>query len=231
MKARPIAVTSTKWRRRAVPSTRCTSNSIYPFYQHMVDVGCGVRVDNRLDETDHELRLVEGRVLGRLRSRFRPVFSTGEGTVAKTDDVFTVFISHKHDDHALAVEVGKALEGLARPKLIDCFVSGSDISAGMDWRREIRNVLAKSHLLVLLYTAPSRSWDWCLYETGLYTRFDRADKNEVSSVVCLFSPGQASPSVSVYYLCRTTWYPGKPARSIACCTNPEALACSMNSLM
>src|SRR5262249_44739678 len=28
-----------------------------------------------------------------------------------------------------------------------------------------------------------------------------------------------------------TWYPGKPARSIACCTNPEALACSMNSLM
>ena len=141
--------------------------------------------------------------------------------MAKTDDVFTVFISHKHDDHALAVEVGKALEGLARPKLIDCFVSGSDISAGMDWRREIRNVLAKSHLLVLLYTAPSRSWDWCLYETGLYTRFDRADKNEVSSVVCLFSPGQASPSAIadlqgvpaqtdkvrdfLNLLCRETW--------------------------
>jgi hypothetical protein len=28
-----------------------------------------------------------------------------------------------------------------------------------------------------------------------------------------------------------TLYPGKPARSIACCTNPEALACSINSLM
>ena len=56
--------------------------------------------------------------------------------MAKTDDVFTVFISHKHDDHALAVEVKKALEGLARPKLIDCFVSGIDITAGMDWRRE-----------------------------------------------------------------------------------------------
>ena len=28
-----------------------------------------------------------------------------------------------------------------------------------------------------------------------------------------------------------TLYPGKPARSIACCTNPVALACSMNSLM
>ena len=113
--------------------------------------------------------------------------------MGKTDDVFTVFISHKHDDHALAVEVKKALEGLA-PKLIDCFVSGIDITAGRDWRRDIRSVLARSHALVLLYTTPSKNWDWCLYETGLYTRFDKGGKNEVSSVVCLFNPGQASPS-------------------------------------
>jgi metal-dependent hydrolase (beta-lactamase superfamily II) len=46
--------------------------------------------------------------------------------VTKTDDVFTVFISHKHDDHALALEVKKALQGLAGPKPIDCFVSGTD---------------------------------------------------------------------------------------------------------
>jgi hypothetical protein len=61
--------------------------------------------------------------------------------VSINDDVFTVFISHKHDDHALAVEVKKAMEGLS-PGLIDCFVSGIDITAGMDWRREIRSVLA-----------------------------------------------------------------------------------------
>src|SRR5882757_7476501 len=115
--------------------------------------------------------------------------------VAKTDDAFMVFISHKQDDHALAAEVKKALEGLAhRPKQIDCFVSGVDITAGTDWRRAICSRLAKSHLLLLLFTAPSRNWDWCLYETGLYTRFERAEKNQVSSVVCLFSPGQASPS-------------------------------------
>lgn len=105
------------------------------------------------------------------------------------DDVFTVFISHKHDDHALAVEVKKAMEGLS-PGSIECFVSGIDITAGMDWRREIRSVLARSHLLVLLFTSPSNNWDWCLYETGLYTRFD---KTEVVSVVCMFNPGQASP--------------------------------------
>ena len=114
--------------------------------------------------------------------------------MAKSDDVFTVFISHKHDDHELAVEVKKALEGLAPPKLVDCFVSGIDITAGMDWRRKIRSVLARSHLLLLLFTTPSKNWDWCLYETGLYTRFDKAEKNEVGSVVCLFNPGQASPS-------------------------------------
>jgi hypothetical protein len=110
--------------------------------------------------------------------------------VSITDDVFQVFISHKHDDHALAVEVKNSMEGLS-PGLIDCFVSGIDITAGMDWRREIRSVLARSHLLLLLFTAPSKNWDWCLYETGLYTRMDRSD---IRAVVCLFNPGQASPS-------------------------------------
>jgi hypothetical protein len=110
--------------------------------------------------------------------------------VSIANDVFTVFISHKHEDHALAVEVKDVMQGL-KPGLIDCFVSGVDITAGMDWRRQIRSVLAKSHLLVLLFTAPSKNWDWCLFETGLYTRFDRT---EARSVVCLFSPGEASPS-------------------------------------
>jgi TIR domain len=115
--------------------------------------------------------------------------------VANTDDTFSVFISHKQDDHEVAAKVKKALEGLAqRPKQIDCFVSGVDIAAGTDWRREIRSRLATSHLLLLLFTEPSRNWDWCLYETGLYTRFDKLEKNAVSAVVCLFHPSQASPS-------------------------------------
>jgi hypothetical protein len=110
--------------------------------------------------------------------------------VAIADDAFRVFISHKHEDHALAVEVKSAVEGLD-PELIDCFVSGVDIAAGADWRREIRTALAESHLLVLLFTTPTKNWDWCLYETGLYTRFDLT---EPRSVACLFAPGQGSPS-------------------------------------
>jgi hypothetical protein len=61
----------------------------------------------------------------------------------------------------------------------------------MDWRNEIRTALTKSHLLILLFTAPSKHWDWCLYETGLYTRFDRAESR---SVVCLFNPADVVPS-------------------------------------
>jgi hypothetical protein len=38
------------------------------------------------------------------------------------DDMFRVFISHKHEDDALAAEVKTAMESL-NPKLIDCFVS------------------------------------------------------------------------------------------------------------
>ena len=106
------------------------------------------------------------------------------------NDVFTVFISHKHEDHALALAVKEAIQGLNKD-LIDCFVSGVDITAGADWRREIRSALARSHILLLLFTAPSKNWDWCLFETGLYTRFDRS---EIRSVICLFNPVDASPS-------------------------------------
>jgi hypothetical protein len=110
--------------------------------------------------------------------------------VTIANDVFTVFISHKHEDHALAVAVKEAIQGLNKD-LIDCFVSGVDITAGADWRREIRSALARSHILLLLFTAPSKNWDWCLFETGLYTRFDRS---EIRSVICLFNPVDASPS-------------------------------------
>jgi hypothetical protein len=107
-----------------------------------------------------------------------------------SDEKFMVFISHKHDDHALAERVKHLIESLNR-KVITCFVSGRDITAGADWRREVRGALARSHMLVLLFTAPSKSWDWCLFETGVYTRFDNTD---IRAVVCLFHPGQASPS-------------------------------------
>ncbi len=109
--------------------------------------------------------------------------------MSKTDEKFNVFISHKDVDRALAKAVNDAIVTIS--DRVDCFVRGLDISAGTDWRNEIRTALAKSHLLMLLFTAPSKHWDWCLYETGLYTRFDRS---ETRSVVCLFNPADSVPS-------------------------------------
>ncbi len=105
------------------------------------------------------------------------------------EDRFRIFVSHKHEDHALADAVRQALEGIS-PK-IECFVSGVSIAAGADWNHEIRSSLAQSHLLILLFTRPTATWDWCLFETGLFTRHDTDD---VSAVVCLFDPTETTPS-------------------------------------
>lgn len=104
------------------------------------------------------------------------------------DDRFRIFVSHKHEDHALAATFKDAMEGLSEK--FECFVSGVNISAGSDWNREIKTKLAQSHLLVLLFTRPTHSWDWCLFETGLFTRSDAED---ISAVVCLFDPTGGTP--------------------------------------
>ncbi len=99
---------------------------------------------------------------------------------------FRIFISHKHDDHDGAARLAKALDSLSDK--ISCFVSGSDLVAGSDWNAEIRSQLLVSHLLVLVFTEPSKKWDWCLYEAGLFTSL-----GDEHSVVCLYRPQGGSP--------------------------------------
>jgi TIR domain len=106
------------------------------------------------------------------------------------DDKFRVFISHKHEDHEFAATVANSLQSVSTA--VECFVSGSDISAGTDWNREIRDALKRSHLLVLLFTNPTKGWDWCLYEAGLFTRLD---EESVHAVVSLFHPDGSAPRV------------------------------------
>jgi len=99
---------------------------------------------------------------------------------------FRIFISHKHDDHDFAANLAIALGGLSDK--MKCFVSGTDLVAGSDWNAEIRSQLMLSHLLVLVFTEPSKNWDWCLYEAGLFTSL-----GDEHSVVCLYRPQGASP--------------------------------------
>ncbi len=105
-------------------------------------------------------------------------------------ETFKVFVSHKSDDKDLATLVASELRALA-PGIIECWVSGEELTAGTDWDREIKKQLAQSHLLILLFTTPRHNWDWCLYEVGLFVRFDADD---VVSVACLFDPKGLPPA-------------------------------------
>ncbi len=105
-------------------------------------------------------------------------------------DTFTVFVSHKSADEELADLVAEELRNLA-PGLVECWVSGQALTAGVDWERQIKKQLAQSHLLVLLFTTPHHTWDWCLYEVGLFVRFEVDD---VVSVACLFDPNGSPPA-------------------------------------
>ena len=105
-------------------------------------------------------------------------------------DKFNVFVSHKSDDKELANLVAEELRKLA-PDVIECWVSGESLIAGADWDRQIKKQLAQSHLLILLFTTPRHTWDWCLYEVGLFVRFEADD---VVSVACLFDPNGLPPA-------------------------------------
>ncbi len=107
------------------------------------------------------------------------------------DDRFRIFVSHKHSDAKLAKVVQDQLEALS--PTFECWVSGEDISSGSDWGKAITVALSRSHLLLLLFTAPSSNWDWCLYEAGLFIQFANAADEDVRSVVSLFDPSGAGP--------------------------------------
>ena len=110
------------------------------------------------------------------------------------DEAFRIFISHKHEDAGLAMVVQRELESLiprgSKDRPIDCFVSGDDILAATDWNRKIKSEMARSHMLILLFTNSSREWDWCLYETGLFAGFDA---EEVHAIACIHEDAGEPP--------------------------------------
>ncbi|MCE3223073.1 MAG: hypothetical protein K0S58_1253, partial [Nitrospira sp.] len=72
----------------------------------------------------------------------------------------TIFISHKHDDAVAAMAVKDNI-GRYSGDQIDIFLSSTDIPAGTEWLPFIREKLAQSNLLLLLFTDSTKAWDWC----------------------------------------------------------------------
>lgn len=102
---------------------------------------------------------------------------------------YRVFISHKDEDQQIASAVSTAMGNFTGD--LQFFISGENIAEGEQWHERLREELRVSDMLLLLFTEPTRNWDWCLYEVGL---FQRLEGDEAEPVVCLYSPDAEPPS-------------------------------------
>ncbi|MEE9250440.1 MAG: toll/interleukin-1 receptor domain-containing protein [Alphaproteobacteria bacterium] len=98
-------------------------------------------------------------------------------------DSVRVFVSHKDEDRDIARTIKDLLEKFA-PNRLEFFISGENIIAGEDWQERIRGELRKSRLLLLLFTEPTKNWDWCLFEAGLFTPLLTDDARR--RIVCFY---------------------------------------------
>ena len=108
-----------------------------------------------------------------------------------------VFVSHKHTDKQLAARLINILRYNSSVRNVDFFPE-ERIPAGDDWRRRIDVQLKEARYLILIYTDPAESWDWCLYECTRFIDFAPKDNDqEVSSatrkVYCIHPPVLGPP--------------------------------------
>jgi hypothetical protein len=103
-------------------------------------------------------------------------------------DTLNIFISHKHEYEPAARAIKSTLSKWGA-KNVKVFIS-EEIPPGEDWFKWIQDRLAESNILLLLFTEPTLSWDWCLYEAGLFQHIDGTDFRRV---ICLHSPQTDPP--------------------------------------
>jgi len=118
-------------------------------------------------------------------------------------DTLNIFISHKHEYDAAARGIKSTLAKWGGRNL-NVFIS-EEIPPGDDWFKWIKDRLAESNILLLLFTEPTLSWDWCLYEAGL---FQRIDGNDFRRVICLHGP-QIDPPRPLKHLQAVRAHPEK----------------------
>jgi hypothetical protein len=91
----------------------------------------------------------------------------------RSGGIINVFISHNHEDGEAAKTIKTTLS-LYGANRLNFFLS-EEITPGEDWFQWINEHLVTSNVLLLLFTDHSATWDWCLYEAGLFARLDRSE--------------------------------------------------------
>jgi hypothetical protein len=109
----------------------------------------------------------------------------------RSGDIINVFISHNHEDEEAAKTIKNKLS-LYGANRLNFFLS-EEITPGEDWFQWINEHLVTSNVLLLLFTDHSATWDWCLYEAGLFARLDRSEGEQNRRVLCLHNPKTDPP--------------------------------------
>ena len=104
------------------------------------------------------------------------------------DNSFKVFISFKSSYQKMAEEFKKTLDFCGGDNIT--IHMSTDIPEGKNWREWIIEKMTDADMLILLFTAPRGTWDWCLYEVGLFRELTNLDKRPV---VCVHNPKYPPP--------------------------------------
>jgi hypothetical protein len=99
-------------------------------------------------------------------------------------DTLNIFLSHKYEDAETARGIKACLTRLAEDGKLNVFLS-EEILAGDDWFAWIQRRLGDANVLLLLFTDKTLSWDWCLYEAGLFQDLKANKDTDRRRVVCL----------------------------------------------
>jgi hypothetical protein len=85
-----------------------------------------------------------------------------------TADHVRIFLSHRHQDEALADVVAGELQRLAGPAL-SVWRPSDVVTAGGDWASETKDALARADAMIVLITEAQADWTWVLFEVGRFT--------------------------------------------------------------
>ncbi len=126
-----------------------------------------------------------------------PIKSTLEAAGAIISQRINVFFSYKSEDEDSARDIVEELRTYAANTLNITFAAEfTEEIAGARWNRAIREAIHKAHWFILLMPDPAVKWDWCLFETGMFSGKIVSDK--VHKLICLHHPAHTElpPQIS-----------------------------------
>ena len=102
-------------------------------------------------------------------------------------DDFTIFISHRHKDKALADVLSNNLQkwGIPQEHIFQSSSPERGLSGGADLQDELLEKVRETDLFLLIYSQPNDDWWWCSFELGAATA-----KNTKDTTVVVFHCGE-----------------------------------------